>query len=57
MTEVAEGVRTTSAIRQLAQRLNVEMPITEEVYRVIYQGKSPGDAASELMNRPLRGEL
>jgi glycerol-3-phosphate dehydrogenase (NAD(P)+) len=57
MTEVAEGVRTTSAIRQLAQRLNVEMPITEEVYRVIYQGKSPGDAAAELMNRPLRGEV
>jgi glycerol-3-phosphate dehydrogenase (NAD(P)+) len=57
MTEVAEGVRTTSAVRQLAMRLNVEMPITEEVYRVIYQGKSPGDAASELMNRPLRGEF
>jgi glycerol-3-phosphate dehydrogenase (NAD(P)+) len=57
MTEIAEGVRTTSAIRQLAQRLHVEMPITEEVYRVIYQGKSPADAAAELMNRPLRGEF
>ena len=56
MNEVAEGVKTTNAVRALARRLDVEMPITEEVYRVLYEGKAPLDAASELMNRPLRGE-
>jgi glycerol-3-phosphate dehydrogenase (NAD(P)+) len=56
MSEVAEGVRTTEAVRRLARRLNVEMPITEEVYQVLYEGKSPRDAAARLMNRPLRDE-
>jgi len=56
MTEVAEGVKTTQAVRRLAARMNVEMPITEEVYQVLYEGKAPRDAAAELMNRPLRGE-
>jgi glycerol-3-phosphate dehydrogenase (NAD(P)+) len=56
MTEVAEGVNTTQAVRRLAARMNVEMPITEEVYQVLYEGKAPRDAATELMNRPLRGE-
>ncbi len=56
MTEVAEGVNTTQAVRRLAARMNVEMPITEEVYQVLYEGKAPRDAAAELMNRPLRGE-
>ena len=56
MNEVAEGVKTAQAVRRLAARLNVEMPITQEVYRVLYEGKSPREAASELMNRPLRGE-
>jgi len=56
MTEVAEGVKTTQAVRRLAARMNVEMPITEAVYQVLYEGKAPRDAAAELMNRPLRGE-
>ncbi|HEY6122234.1 MAG TPA: NAD(P)H-dependent glycerol-3-phosphate dehydrogenase, partial [Pyrinomonadaceae bacterium] len=41
MNEVAEGVKTTNAVRTLARRLDVEMPITEEVYRVLYEGKAP----------------
>lgn len=57
MTEIAEGVATAEAVRRLASKLEVEMPITEEVYRVLYEGKSPRDAAVELMNRPLREEL
>ena len=56
MNEVAEGVKTTKAVRSLAARLSVEMPITDEVYRVLYEGRAPLEAASELMNRPLRGE-
>jgi len=56
MTEVAEGVKTTEAVRRLAERTNVQMPITEEVYQVLYEAKPPRDAAAELMSRPLRGE-
>jgi glycerol-3-phosphate dehydrogenase (NAD(P)+) len=57
MKEVAEGVKTTRAVKQLAARLNVEMPITNEVYAVLYEGKAARDAAGELMTRPLRGEF
>ncbi|HEX8137207.1 MAG TPA: NAD(P)H-dependent glycerol-3-phosphate dehydrogenase [Pyrinomonadaceae bacterium] len=57
MKEVAEGVKTTRAVRRLAARLGVEMPITEEVYAVLYEGKGARDAANELMTRPLRDEF
>lgn len=56
MSEVAEGVKTTRAVHRLAARLKVEMPITEEVHAVLYEGKSARDAAEALMTRPLRGE-
>lgn len=56
MREVAEGVKTTQAVKLLAEKLSVEMPITNEVYAVLYEGKSAADAANELMTRPLRGE-
>lgn len=57
MKEVAEGVKTTRAVKQLAERLSVEMPITNEVHAVLYEGKTAIDAAEELMSRPLRGEF
>jgi glycerol-3-phosphate dehydrogenase (NAD(P)+) len=57
MNEVAEGVNTTRAVTQLAQRVGVEMPITTEVYQVLYLGKGPKDAVAELMTRPLREEF
>ena len=57
MREVAEGVKTTLAVHRLAQKLNVEMPITSEVHEVLYEGKKAEDAASELMLRPLRDEF
>lgn len=57
MKEVAEGVKTTRALRLLADRIGVEMPITEEVYGVLYGGKCVRDAASALMTRPLRDEF
>lgn len=56
MNEIAEGVKTTLAVRNLANRLVVEMPITAEVHAVLYEGKLASDAASELMTRPLREE-
>lgn len=57
MREVAEGVKTARAVKQLASRLGVEMPITNEVYAVLYEGKRAQNAADELMARPLRGEF
>lgn len=56
MHEVAEGVKTTLAVHRLAQKLNVEMPITNEVHAVLYEDKKVADAAGELMVRPLRNE-
>jgi glycerol-3-phosphate dehydrogenase (NAD(P)+) len=57
MNEVAEGVKTTPAGRRLAARLGVEMPITDQVHAVLYQGKGAREAVTELMTRPLRDEL
>jgi glycerol-3-phosphate dehydrogenase (NAD(P)+) len=56
MNEVAEGVKTTRAVKLLADRDGLEMPITNEVHAVLYEKKSPADAANELMMRPLRDE-
>ncbi len=56
MREVAEGVKTAKAAHELAQRAEVEMPITTGVYRLLYEGKSPRELAAELMERPLKGE-
>ena len=53
---IAEGVRTTESARALAQRHGVEMPITEQVYRVLFQGASPKEAITELMTREARPE-
>ena len=57
MKEVAEGINTTRALKLLANRVGVEMPITEEVFGVLYEGKKVRDAANDLMTRPLRDEF
>jgi glycerol-3-phosphate dehydrogenase (NAD(P)+) len=57
MHEVAEGVKTTVAVKQLAGRAGVEMPIAEEVHKVLYEGKTVRAAATALMTRPLRDEF
>ena len=57
MHEVAEGVRTTRALRLVAARRGVEMPITEEVHAVLYGGKPARAAVESLMSRPLREEF
>lgn len=53
---VAEGVKTTKSAYELGQRLDVELPITEEVYRVLYEDKSAKKAVMDLMTRPLKHE-
>jgi glycerol-3-phosphate dehydrogenase (NAD(P)+) len=54
--KVAEGVQTTAAALGLARVRGVEMPITEQMAGILYQGKSPQDAMRELMARPGRDE-
>ena len=53
---VAEGVLTTNAAVNLACKMKVEMPITQQVHAILHNGKSPRDAIHELMTRPGRGE-
>ncbi|MEM1202554.1 MAG: NAD(P)H-dependent glycerol-3-phosphate dehydrogenase [Acidobacteriota bacterium] len=53
---VAEGVRNSLAISRLAERKGVEMPITEQMVRVLYHGKDTRQAVEELMTRELRPE-
>lgn len=53
---VVEGVRTAQAAHKLAQKYSVEMPITEKIYSVIYEGKDPVAAIRELMTRKPKSE-
>ncbi len=56
MVMVAEGVRTTKSALHLARRHEVDMPITEQVYAVLFEGKDPHLAIDELMTRELKAE-
>lgn len=56
MDSVAEGVPTTQSVVQLARRYNVEMPITEAVYAVLFENKDALDALSDLMSRDPKPE-
>ncbi len=56
MAQVAEGVRTVVAVRELAQRTGIEMPIVEQVYLTLYEDKDPMQVVRELMTRRLRKE-
>jgi glycerol-3-phosphate dehydrogenase (NAD(P)+) len=57
MTMVAEGVATTRAAHALAQRTGIEMPITAEVHRVLFEGAHPKEAVENLMTRDPKPEL
>ena len=57
MSMVAEGVKTTSSAHAMAEKYKVDMPITNQVYKVLYEGLDPKDAVNELLTRPPRQEL
>ena len=57
MKEVAEGVHNTRTVRDLARSVGVEMPITEQMYLLLYEGKSPRQVVIDLMTRGLKREL
>lgn len=56
MKMVAEGVATTKATHELAKKLGVELPIIEQVYKVLFLGKDPHTATEKLMTRVLKDE-
>ncbi len=54
---VVEGVTTTKSAYELSKKYNVDMPITREVYEIIYNGKSPKDVVKDLMMRSAKPEV
>jgi len=54
--QVVEGVLAARAVCDVARRLEVEMPITEQIYDVLYEGKPPRDAVYALMKRAIKSE-
>lgn len=57
IAQVIEGIGTAKTIYYLAQDNHVEMPISEQVYKVLYEGRSPKDAVHTLLNRSPKPEL
>lgn len=54
---VVEGVRTTKAAFQLSEIHQVDMPITQEIYKVLFADKNPKEAVDDLMTRMKRSEM
>lgn len=57
MQMVAEGIKTTLSVYQLAQKLKVDVPITEQMYLILYADKDPREAVTDLMLRDLKAEV
>ncbi|MBI2379687.1 MAG: NAD(P)H-dependent glycerol-3-phosphate dehydrogenase [Gammaproteobacteria bacterium] len=54
--QVVEGARNAREVQQLARAMDVDMPIVEQVYRVLYEGLAPKEAARNLLSRALKSE-
>lgn len=54
--QVVEGVLAAEAVKEVADKLQVEMPICREIYRILYEGVAPREAVSALMGRALKPE-
>ena len=54
--QVVEGVVAAKAVHSVAERLHVEMPICQQIYRVLYEGAPPREAVAALMGRALKPE-
>lgn len=57
MTMVVEGIKTTRAAYSLMRKFEIEMPITKQVYEVLFDQKNPQTALLELMKRDLKSEI
>ena len=56
-TRTVEGVRTAKIAHELAKELGIEMPIIDEIYKVLYEGGNPKESAKKLMLRDLKEEM
>jgi glycerol-3-phosphate dehydrogenase (NAD(P)+) len=56
MEMVAEGIKTTRSVFELAQKMGIEMPILEQVYKIIYEDKNCAEAVNDLLKRELKVE-
>jgi glycerol-3-phosphate dehydrogenase (NAD(P)+) len=56
MEQVAEGVDTTRSAKELAEKNNIETPITNEVYKILFEDKDPIKATTDLMTRGMKTE-
>ena len=56
MRMVAEGVLTSKSAYLLSQKLGVEVPIMEQVYRILHEDQDPKQTVENLMSRELKGE-
>ncbi len=54
--QVVEGVKAAEAVKEVADELQIEMPICHQVYRILYEGASPREAVGALMRRELKSE-
>jgi len=54
--QVVEGVLAAEAVKEVADELDIEMPICHQVYRILYEGASPREAVGALMGRELKSE-
>ncbi len=57
MNQVAEGVKTAKSVHQLAQKLGLDLPIHEAIYRILYEDLDPGLALRQLASRELKSEF
>ncbi|MBN2073674.1 MAG: NAD(P)-dependent glycerol-3-phosphate dehydrogenase [Actinobacteria bacterium] len=57
MYMVAEGVKTSRSVYEIAKKMDIEVPITECVYKIIYKNMSPKESVSRLMERKFKSEI
>lgn len=54
--QVVEGVLAARAVKEVADKLDIDMPICQQVYSILYEGTSPREAVETLMRRKLKSE-
>ena len=54
--QVVEGVKAAEAVNEVAEKLDIEMPICHQIYRILYEGAPPREAVAALMARELKSE-
>ena len=54
---VVEGIKACKAFYELKEKLDIEMPITDVLYKILFKSKDPKDAVVELMEREKKNEI